>query len=179
MADPSCVGRGAGAEYSEAAGLGRERAAAERAPHRQSALRWQSALRCSRLEPLTHVALRIETSVYPSCILLLRLRRLRRLHGLPPLSCCCRRRFRCRPPPRRRLEPREYSSKKRNPRSFFQRLAGHSSSRIDWPCAIRFPHIPMATDGKRSLEHDAPPAKRQRYRSWRHKEKLQNNVILI
>jgi hypothetical protein len=26
----------------------------------------------------------------------------------------------------------------------------------------------MATDGKRSLEHDAPSAKRQRYRSWKH-----------
>ena len=60
MAEPSCVGRGAGAECSEAAGLGRERAAAEREPH------MQSALRCARLEPLTHVALRIETSVYPS-----------------------------------------------------------------------------------------------------------------
>ena len=66
----------------------------------------------------------------------------------------------------------EYSSMKID-RSFFQ------TSFYRLRCAPRFPHIPMATDGKRSLEHDAPPAKRQRYRSWRHKEKLQNNVILI
>ena len=96
MADPSCVGRGAGAECSEAAGLGRERAAAEREPH------MQSALRCARLEPLTHVALRIETSVYPFCCAVFAVF----AAFTVPLSCRCRRRFRCRPPPRRRREPR-------------------------------------------------------------------------